>query len=143
MVITLNIRILKKEFLMKIKLLTLLACTFLFSGAGFASTLNALPKTPSKAVQNIPVTSYVGGNMLGFGKTPSGELVGHPEIHIMYARDQIINALKTRFDTLQSRIGELNKEIAVIKSARNSRPPIQTISFADLKEIFNEAKVAK
>ena len=132
----------EKEFFMKMKLLTLITCTLLFSSAGFASTSGNLPKTPSKEVQRIPVTSRVGG-FLNFGGSATGQLQEHPEIHIMYARDQIIRSLQTKLNALQGRIDDLNNSIVAIQSARAARAPIHTISFAELKEIVDEVKAKR
>lgn len=125
---------------MKMKLLTLITCTLLFSSAGFASTSGNLPKTPSKEVQRIPVTSHTG---ILFNRKSTGQLEEHPEIHIMYARDQIIRSLQTKLNALQGRIDDLNNSIFAIQSARATRAPIHTISFAELKEIVDEVKAKR
>jgi hypothetical protein len=125
---------------MQMKLVALIACTFLFSGAGFASTLDDLSKTPKKEIQSIPTASHTG--ML-FSRKATGQLEGHPEIHIMYARDQIISSLQKKLDALHDRIAELNASIAAIHSARATRAPIHTISFAELKEIVDEVKTGR
>ena len=120
----------------------MIMCAIAFSSVGFASTLDNLPKTPSKEVQRIPVSSRVGG-FLNFGGSATGQLVGHPEIHIMYARDQIIRSLQTKLNALQGRIVDLNNSIVAIQSARATRAPIHTISFAELKQIVDEVKAKR
>ncbi len=121
----------RKNF-MRTKLLTHIACALLFASVGFASEIY---KIDIKNISRIPSDEA--------SASATDDLANFPEVHIMHARDQIIDALQTKLIALQAKIKNLDASINAIESARATRPAIQTISFADLKKIVADIKAAR
>jgi hypothetical protein len=127
---------------MKKRLLTFIACVLSFSSIGFASSPTT--KTPQKKVLDMKFEEpgWV-ARRAGYNKYNT---LDHPETHIDWVRNETIRILTLELVALQSEITQLNSSISAIKLERAKRKaaaPIQTISFAELKQIFNEAKAAR
>ena len=114
------------------KLLTYIACALLFTSGGFASEIQ---KTDLSRLSRIPSAEAIAA--------VDKKLENYPAVHTMHARDQIIDALQTKLIALQDKIRILAVSINAIESKRATRPAIQTISFADLKQIVAEIKAGR
>lgn len=112
--------------------MTYITCALLFTSVGFASEIQ---KTDLSSLSRTPTATAIPPAVEG--------LKTFPEVHIMHARDQIIDVLQTKLIALQAKIRNLDASIKAIESKRATRPAIQTISFADLKEIVSRIKAGR
>ncbi len=127
---------------MKIKLLSLIICSITLISVGFSAenvdrtVVNTLPHEPLDKMEKE--TFQYAGSGRGYGV--------RPEAHTYYARNQIISVLQENIILLDEKLNKIVDSIIAMKAKMDENKkitPIQTISFAELKQIFNEAKAAR